>query len=129
MKTLLRFGYGLVLGGAALAAAFAVMLRLHTPPAQAFGFFLFFLVLQWISTLSFRREMLPRFAVGVVLCMMSAFWVLQSTAPAFAEDRGPADAWSFAWRSGLVLLVLLFVPRGAEDLASRSMRRFDRAAS
>ena len=128
MKAIVQIMFGVALGAMGLAFVFAIMWHYDTAPATAFAFFLFFLTLQWISTLSFRRDMVPRFIVSSVLCMASALWLLRSNVPMFWEHQDEPLVYSIAWRSALVLLVLLAIPHGAAFLASRSIKWFRRPA-
>ena len=113
MKTVLHTLFGVVLGAIGLVFAFALLLRFNTAPSTAFAFFLFFLTLQWILTLKYPRKMVPRFVVSSVLCMASAFWLLRSNFPMFWGHEDAPHVSSLAWRSAVVLAVLLSIPRCA----------------
>ncbi len=116
------------MGAIGLVLAFALMLRFNTAPSTAFAFFLFFLTLQWISTLSLRRDIVPRFIVTSILCMGSAFWLLRSNFSMFWEHEDEPLVYSITWRSAVVLFVLLATPHFASYLASHSIKRFRRRA-
>ncbi|MBB5056762.1 hypothetical protein HDF16_001447 [Granulicella aggregans] len=120
--------FGLAVGAIGLALAFALMRHDDTAPSIAFAFFLLFLTLQWISTISFPRDMVPRFVVSSILCMASALWLLRSNFPIFWEHEDEPLVYSITWRSAVVLLVLLATPHCASYLASRSIERFRRRA-
>jgi hypothetical protein len=124
----LQILFGVAVGGIGLALAFALMLHFNTAPSTAFAFFLFFPTLQWISTLSFPRDLVPRFIVTSILCMGSAFWLLRSNFPMFWEHEDEPLVYSITWRSAVALLVLLATPYCASYLAAHSIKRFRRRA-
>ncbi len=130
---LFELGLGLVIGAAGLTLAFALMLRSNTAPATAFAYLLFFTTLRSIATLFLTRERAIQFLVASVLCMAASFWALRAGSPQ-TWDRQDGSPVSVAWRSGVILLCVLAIPRCSSllvsrFLASRLMERFRPAAS
>jgi hypothetical protein len=124
LKTFLQILFGVVLGAGGLAIAFAMMVSLKTGPATAFAYVLFFVVLRWVLTVSFRRETAQQLFVSSILCLGAAFWVLRYNAPTVWEQEDQFDVYSVLWRSALALLCVLAIPRLASNLALRSLRSF-----
>jgi hypothetical protein len=122
-RLVFELGLSLILGAIGLTLAFALMLHCNTAPATAFAYLLFFTTLRSIATLFLTRERAIQFFVASVLCMAASFWALRSTWP-LTWDRHDASAYSVAWRSAVILLCVLAVPRCASYIASRSLECF-----